>query len=93
MISPVLVSANDFDYGQNILIRLEHLEFIYFMYITSMQVWIHGGGFVLGTSGQYIGTNFVVVGDVILVTINYRLSALGFLTTGDDRLKGTSSIR
>ena len=53
-------------------------------------VWIHGGAFVVGASREYlyVGTNFVAVGNVILVTINYRLSALGFLTTGDDRIKG-----
>ena len=44
-----------------------------------------------GHSGLYPGSNFVAVGDVILVTINYRLSALGFLTTGDNRIKGTPS--
>ena len=32
----------------------------------------------------------MAVGDVILVTINYRLSAIGFLSTGDDRIKGES---
>lgn len=51
------------------------------------QVWIHGGSFRHGYGG-YEGSNFVAVGDVILVTINYRLTALGFLTTGDDRIKG-----
>ncbi|CAB4016509.1 liver carboxylesterase 1, partial [Paramuricea clavata] len=57
----------------------------------SVMVWIHGGAFVSGHSGLYPGPNFVAVGDVILVTINYRLSALGFLTTGDNRIKGTPS--
>ena len=56
------------------------------------QVWIHGGAFRTGIAGLYEGSTFVAVGGVILVTINYRLSALGFLTTGDDRLKGSSSI-
>ena len=32
----------------------------------------------------------MAVGDVILLTINYRLSALGFLSSGDDRIKGES---
>lgn len=43
--------------------------------------WIHGGAFTMGsgsTSG-YDGTNFAVHGDVVVVTINYRLGALGFL--------------
>ena len=56
------------------------------------QIWIHGGGFTSGTSGFYGGPNLAAVGGVILVTINYRLPALGFLTSGDDRIKGTSSI-
>ena len=56
------------------------------------QVWIHGGAFRHGYSGEYEGSNFVAVGDVILVTINYRLTALGFLTSGDNRIKGTLFI-
>ena len=55
------------------------------------QVWIHGGAFLFGNGGEHIGSNFVAIGDVILVTINYRLSALGFLSTGDDRIKSKSS--
>ena len=43
-------------------------------------------------SGLYEGSTFVAVGGVILVTINYRLSALGFLTTGDERIKGALSV-
>ena len=67
------------------LARLLYLQ-ITLLYL---QIWIHGGGFRWGSSvGFYEGRNFVAVGDVILVTINYRLSELGFLTTGDERIKG-----
>lgn len=42
--------------------------------------WIHGGGYFngCGTMNYYDGTEFVNQ-EVILVTINYRLGALGFL--------------
>jgi para-nitrobenzyl esterase len=44
-------------------------------------VWIHGGGFVIGSGSQeiYSGTRLAKRGDVVVVTINYRLGALGFL--------------
>ncbi|MDQ2861546.1 MAG: carboxylesterase family protein [Pseudomonadota bacterium] len=44
-----------------------------------VMVWLHGGGNSLGTGslGAYDGSAFVRDG-VILVTINYRLGALGF---------------
>ena len=47
-------------------------------------VWIHGGAFTLGSGSQpgYDGMPLVAVGDVIVVTLNYRLDILGFLTTG-----------
>ena len=47
-------------------------------------VWIHGGGFLTGNGydGFYGGAPLVAIGDVILVTINYRLSTFGFITTG-----------
>jgi para-nitrobenzyl esterase len=47
--------------------------------------WIHGGGFT-GGSGRnawYNGTSFAARG-VVVVTVNYRLGALGFLHLGDD---------
>src|SRR5215469_3747471 len=43
-----------------------------------VMVWIHGGGFVGGESDDYNPTA-LVADDVIVVTINYRLGALGFL--------------
>ena len=48
-----------------------------------VMVWIHGGAFRLGssTSLQY-GPERLLDKDVIVVSINYRLGPLGFLTTG-----------
>ncbi len=43
-----------------------------------VMVWIHGGGFVGGESDDYDPSSLVADG-VIVVTINYRLGALGFL--------------
>ncbi|GAB6928673.1 para-nitrobenzyl esterase [Paenibacillus sp. JCM 10914] len=46
-----------------------------------VMVWIHGGAFVSGSSSlpTYNGASFVSRGDVLIVTINYRLGPLGFL--------------
>ncbi|MFL6714693.1 MAG: carboxylesterase family protein, partial [Sulfurifustis sp.] len=44
-----------------------------------VMVWIHGGALVVGQSDDYDPTKFVERGDVVVVTINYRLGALGFL--------------
>ena len=43
--------------------------------------WIHGGGFTGGTGSDasYDGGNLASRGDVVVVTINYRLSTLGYL--------------
>ncbi|MEO0040907.1 MAG: hypothetical protein RL329_355 [Bacteroidota bacterium] len=44
--------------------------------------WIHGGAFVAGSSHElpsYDGENMAKKGDVIVVSINHRLNALGFL--------------
>jgi para-nitrobenzyl esterase len=43
-----------------------------------VMVWIHGGSFLLGESNDYIPAGLVRRG-VIVVTLNYRLGALGFL--------------
>jgi para-nitrobenzyl esterase len=43
-----------------------------------VMVWIHGGSFLVGESDDYIPAGLVHRG-MIVVTINYRLGALGFL--------------
>ncbi len=46
-----------------------------------VMVWIHGGGFTGGTGASilYRGDRLAAAGDVVVVTFNYRLGALGFL--------------
>lgn len=44
-----------------------------------VMVWIHGGGFLNGSSDLYNSRSLTTAGDIVVVTINYRLGALGFL--------------
>jgi para-nitrobenzyl esterase len=46
-----------------------------------VMVWIHGGGFTGGTAGSvlYDGSELARTHDVVVVAVNYRLGALGFL--------------
>lgn len=49
-----------------------------------VMVWLHGGGFITGSSTQaiYDAQRLAVRGDVVVVTVNYRLGTLGFLAPG-----------
>jgi len=56
-------------------------------------VWIHGGGFLFGAGSQplYDGARLARRGDAVVITINYRLGALGWLALpglGDDGALG-----
>jgi para-nitrobenzyl esterase len=42
-------------------------------------VWIYGGSFSAGASGMYDPTTLVTRGNVVAVTLNYRIGYLGFL--------------
>ena len=44
-----------------------------------VMVWIHGGGFLTGGGDIYNGRQLASRGGIVVVTINYRLGALGFL--------------
>ncbi|MGW0765307.1 carboxylesterase/lipase family protein [Streptomyces sp. NPDC002676] len=41
-------------------------------------VFIHGGGYVFDTAARYPGDSLAALGDVVVVTLNYRLGALGY---------------
>jgi para-nitrobenzyl esterase len=55
-----------------------------------VMIWIHGGAFTAGQGSTpwYSGSRLASHGDVVVVTINYRLGALGFLYV--DELLGSS---
>ena len=59
--------------------------------------WLHGGGFGVGSSFEfpsYDGRNLARRGDVVVVSVNHRLNAFGFLisliTAIDTRIPSTS---
>ena len=54
----------------------------------AVMVYIHGGALVHGASNYYVSDTLSVFGNVIVVTFNYRLSILGFLTTEDKYARG-----
>ena len=57
-----------------------------------VMVFIHGGAFVSGSASLYNGEALAAVGDVIVVTINYRLAEFGFLNVGDASAAGNQGL-
>ncbi|XP_075216882.1 esterase E4-like isoform X2 [Lycorma delicatula] len=57
-------------------------------------VFYHPGAFysMTGTS-SWFGPDYLLDHDVVLVTVNYRLDALGFLTTGDKYAGGNNGFK
>lgn len=59
-----------------------------------VMIWIHGGSFHIG-SGSQDGFNGIVlasIGDVIVVTLNYRLGFFGFLNAGLESAPGNMGL-
>jgi para-nitrobenzyl esterase len=44
-----------------------------------VMVWVHGGGWISGNGSDYDGRRLAETGDVVVVTINYRLGTFGLL--------------
>ena len=60
-------------------------------------VFIHGGGFIIGAGSQYPGDDLAIRGDVVVVTMNYRLGLLGFnpfaeIFPGDERFAANAGL-
>ena len=58
-----------------------------------VMVWIHGGGFHLGSGRDYHGSVLAASQNVVVVTLNYRLGALGFFTSEELLRSNTSRPR
>lgn len=48
-----------------------------------VMVWIHGGGFTIGSGAFYDGGVLAAKGDVVVVNFNYRLGAFGYFAHPD----------
>lgn len=57
-------------------------------------VYLYGGGFLFGSSAYrlYEGDWLAKTGQVIVVTINYRLGMFGFFSTGNDIIRGNAGL-
>ncbi|CAK8684419.1 unnamed protein product [Clavelina lepadiformis] len=59
----------------------------------AVMVWVHGGSYMTGNvSPDFQGDVFAAQNNVIVVTVNYRLGSLGFLTTGDSNVRGNFGL-
>jgi len=47
---------------------------------------------VFGSAAMYRG-HYLLEEDIVLVTLNYRLGALGFLNTGDGLVRGNMGLK
>ncbi|XP_025049553.1 neuroligin-2 isoform X2 [Alligator sinensis] len=57
-----------------------------------VMLFIHGGSYMEGTGNMFDGSVLAAYGNVIVVTMNYRLGVLGFLSTGDQAAKGNYGL-
>jgi len=56
-----------------------------------VMVWLTGGAFLVG-GGSWYGPHFWMTHEIILVTINYRLGPLGFITLGMEEAPGNAGL-
>ncbi|KAK7100342.1 hypothetical protein V1264_023314 [Littorina saxatilis] len=57
-----------------------------------VMVWIYGGGYKTGNTAIYNAEELASKGNVVVVTISYRLGALGFLSTLDSASPGNYGL-
>uniref|UniRef100_A0AAR2IWX1 Neuroligin 2b n=1 Tax=Pygocentrus nattereri TaxID=42514 RepID=A0AAR2IWX1_PYGNA len=57
-----------------------------------VMLFIHGGSYMEGAGNMFDASVLAAYGNVIVVTMNYRLGVLGFLSTGDQSAKGNYGL-
>ncbi|XP_052808038.1 cholinesterase 1-like isoform X2 [Mya arenaria] len=57
-----------------------------------VMVWVYGGGYLSGSITPYPGDVLATFGDVVVVTVNYRLGPFGFLRSSDGQLVGNQGL-
>lgn len=55
-------------------------------------VWFHGGGFAFGSAGEYDAIHLVKK-NIVVITVNYRLGAYGFLCLNDVNVLGNQGMK
>lgn len=58
----------------------------------AIMVFCHGGSNQVGSASLFDGSAIAAIGDVIVITINYRLNILGFLTPGPEIMSGNYGL-
>ncbi|XP_062609505.1 uncharacterized protein LOC134271297 [Saccostrea cucullata] len=58
----------------------------------AVMIWIHGGGFTGGQGTSIDGSHLALKGDVIVVTINYRLNIFGFFSNDSSDTRGNYGL-
>lgn len=59
-----------------------------------VMVYIHGGGFLSGSGdSNFLGPQYFLQHDVLLVTLNYRLEILGFLNLDIPEVPGNAGLK
>ena len=61
-------------------------------HLLPVMIWIYGGGFTDGTAAIYPATGLSSFGNVVVVTINYRIGMFGFLQSSDGTLVGNQGL-
>lgn len=57
-------------------------------------VWIHYGAFISGSiDSKFYGPDFLIEKDVVVVAMNYRLGALGFLSLNHANCTGNAGLK